>query len=231
MPRSVGRVTAAVDGTALTATALFTGFLKTMKLYYAPGACSMAPHIVLNELGIPYEAIKVDLKTKTFGGGENFIAVNGKGYVPVIELDNGARLTEVSAILQYLADLKPDKQLAPPAGSFERYQMQEWLNFISSEIHKSFAPLFNPAVSADWRTALTDRATNRFNWLVKQLEGHDFLMGSVFTVADAYLYNILSWARLVKFDMTPWPQLAGYMERIGTRPAVIETLKSEGLLR
>lgn len=202
-----------------------------MKLYYAPGACSMAPHIVLNELGIPYEAVKVDLKTKTVGGGESFLSINGKGYVPVLELDNGTRLTEVAAILQFLADLKPDKQLAPAQGSFERYQLQEWLNFIATEIHKSFAPLFNPSVSPDWRTALTDRLTNRLNWLVKQIEGQDFLMGQHFTVADAYLFNILSWARLVKFDMTPWPQLAAFMDRIGTRTAVVETLKSEGLLR
>mgnify|MGYP001287472701 FL=1 len=202
-----------------------------MKLYYAPGACWMTPHIVLNELGLPYEAVKVDLKTKTVAGGDSFVKINPKGYVPAIELDDGRHLTEVAAIVLYLADLKPEAGLAPANGTFERYQLVEWLTFISSEIHKGMGTLFNPTVSPDWRQASIDRLNNRFDWLSKQLDGKPYLMGDAFTIADAYLFNILSWARLVKFDLDPWPTLGDYAGRIGARPAVIETLKSEGLLR
>lgn len=203
-----------------------------MKLYYAPGACSMTPHIVLNELGLPYEAVKVDLKTKTIASsGDSFVKINPKGYVPALELDDGRRLTEVAAIVQYLADLKPEAGLAPANGTFERYQLTEWLTFIASEIHKGMGALFNPAASPDWREAAIDKLNNRFDWLSKQLDGKPYLMGDAFTVADAYLFNILSWARLVKFDLGPWPALGDYAGRIGARPAVVETLKSEGLLR
>lgn len=202
-----------------------------MKLYYAPGACSMAAHIVLNETGLPYEAVKVDLMTKTYTGGESFMAVNGKGMVPTLELDDGRRLTEVPAIVQYLADQNPQMRLAPPNGTFERYQQQEWLNFVASELHKQFAPLFNPTLPAEWRQMAIDKLSNRFDWLNKQLAGKSYLAGEQFTVADAYMFAILNWTRLLKFDLGPWPVLQEYIARVAARPSVTQTMKSEGLLK
>jgi len=177
-----------------------------MNLYYAPGACSLAPHIVMREAGFPVELKKVDLKAKQFEGGD-YKSVNGKGYVPAVKLDDGTVLTEAPVIMQYLADQKPDAGLAPKAGSMDRYRLQEWLNFITSELHKGMGNFFNPALTDDWRKAVTDRLGLRFDWLSKQLEGKKYLMGDKFTVADAYLFVVLNWAGPSKFDMGKWPML------------------------
>lgn len=201
-----------------------------MKLYHAPGACSLAPHIVLREAGYSFDAIKVDLKSKKTADSGDFTQVNGKGYVPVLELDSGERLTEGPAITQYLADQKPESGLAPKAGTMERYRLQEWLNFITSEVHKTVGALFNPAVQGDWRQATLDRITARFNWLNMQLEGKQYLMGTQFTVADAYLFTCLNWTNMVKIDLAPWPAIKSYVTRVAARPKVQEAMKAEGLV-
>lgn len=201
-----------------------------MNLYYAPGACSLAPHIVMREAGLPVELKKVDLKAKQFEGGD-FKAVNGKGYVPAVKLDDGTVLTEVPVIMQYLADQKPDAGLAPKPGSMDRYRLQEWLNFITSELHKGMGNFFNPALTEEWRKAVTDRLGLRFDWLARQLEGKQYLMGDKFTVADAYLFVILNWAAPSKFDLSRWPALQEYHKRVAARPKVQEALKAEGLVK
>ena len=201
-----------------------------MNLYYAPGACSLAPHIVMREAGIPVDLKKVDLKAKQFEGGD-YKTVNGKGYVPAVKLEDGSVLTEAPVIMQYLADQKPDAGLAPKSGTTERYRLQEWLNFITSELHKGMGNFFNPALTEEWRKAVTDRLVLRFDWLSKQLEGKKFLMGDKFTVADAYLFTILNWAGPSKFDMSKWPVLQDYHKRVGARPKVQEALKAEGLVK
>jgi glutathione S-transferase len=201
-----------------------------MNLYYSPGACSLAPHIVMREAGFPVDLKKVDLKAKQFEGGD-YKAVNGKGYVPAVKLDDGTVLTEAPVIMQYLADQKPDAGLAPKAGSMDRYRLQEWLNFITSEMHKGMGNFFNPALTDDWRKAVTDRLSLRMDWLSKQLEGKQYLMGDKFTVADAYLFVILNWAGPSKFDMSKWPVLQEYHKRVAARPKVQEAMKAEGLLK
>jgi glutathione S-transferase len=201
-----------------------------MNLYYAPGACSLAPHIVMREAGLPVELKKVDLKAKQFEGGD-YKAVNGKGYVPAVKLDDGTVLTEAPVIMQYLADQKPDAGLAPKPGSMERYRLQEWLNFITSELHKGMGNFFNPALTEEWRKAVTDRLGLRFDWLARQLEGKQYLMGDKFTVADAYLFVILNWAAPSKFDLGRWPVLQDYHKRVAARPKVQEALKAEGLVK
>jgi glutathione S-transferase len=201
-----------------------------MNLYYAPGACSLAPHIVMREAGFPVELKKVDLKAKQVEGGD-YKSVNGKGYVPAVKLDDGTVLTEAPVIMQYLADQKPDAGLAPKAGSMDRYRLQEWLNFITSELHKGMGNFFNPALTDDWRKAVTDRLGLRFDWLSKQLEGKKYLMGDKFTVADAYLFVILNWAGPSKFDLGKWPVLQEYHKRVAARPKVQEALKAEGLVK
>jgi len=201
-----------------------------MNLYYAPGACSLAPHIVMREAGFPVDLKKVDLKAKQFEGGD-YKTVNGKGYVPAVKLEDGTVLTEAPVIMQYLADQKPDAGLAPKAGSMDRYRLQEWLNFITSELHKGMGNFFNPALTDDWRKAVTDRLGLRFDWLSKQLEGKKYLMGDKFTVADAYLFVVLNWAGPSKFDMGKWPVLQEYHKRVAARPKVQEALKAEGLVK
>jgi glutathione S-transferase len=200
-----------------------------MKLYYSPGACSLAPHIAMREAGIPVELSKVDLKAKQYEGGD-YKQVNGKGYVPAIATDAGV-LTEAPVILQYIADQKPDAGLAPKAGSMERYRLQEWLNFITSEMHKGMGNFFNPALTDEWRKAVTDRLGIRMDWLAKQLEGKQYLMGDKFSVADAYLFTILNWAAPSKFDLSKWPAIVDYHKRVGARPKVQEALKAEGLVK
>jgi len=200
-----------------------------MKLYYAPGACSLSPHIVSREAGIPVELKKTSTKDKTIDGGGDYWKVNGKGYVPALELDNGQVLTEGPAIVQYLADQKPDTGLAPKAGSIERYRVQEWLNFITSEIHKGFSPLFRPTTPDEYKKIAKENLANRFNWLDKQLAGKDYLMGKQFTVADAYLFTVLRWTTPTKIDLSPWPNLGAYLARVAARPKVQEALKAEGL--
>ena len=202
-----------------------------MKLYYAPGACSLSPHIVSRELGIPLEMQKVNTKDKSMEGGGDFRTVNAKGYVPALDLGNGQVLTEGPAIVQYLADQKPDSGLAPKAGTVERYRLQEWLNFITSEIHKSFSPLFKPNTPDDYKKIAKENLGARFEWLDKQLAGREYLMDSGFTVADAYLFTVVNWSRAVGIDLAPYPNLAAYQKRVAARPKVREAMKAEGLLK
>ncbi len=202
-----------------------------MKLYYAPGACSLSPHIVARELGIPVELRKVNTKDKTIEGGGDYWKVNGRGYVPALELDNGGILTEGPAIVQYLADQKPAAGLAPKSGTFERYRLQEWLNFLTSEIHKGFSPLFRPNTPEEYKKIAKENIAARFDWLDKQLAGKDYLMGKTFTVADAYAFVLIGWSKFQGIDLARWPNLAAYHERVGLRPKVQEALQAEGLLK
>ena len=201
-----------------------------MNLYYSPGACSLAPHIVMREASIAVDLKKVDLKAKQYEGGD-YRKVNGKGYVPAVALEDGSVLTEAPVIMQYLADQKPEAGLAPKAGTTERYRLQEWLNFITSELHKGMGNFFNPALTDEWRKAVTDRLGLRFDWLAKQLEGKKYLMGDGFSIADAYLFTILNWAGPSKFDLGKWPVLQEYHKRVAARPRVQEALKAEGLVK
>jgi glutathione S-transferase len=191
-----------------------------MKLYFSPGACSLASHIVLRELGLPFEAVQVDLMKKTTKSGQDFATINPKGYVPALELDDGAMLTEGPAILQYLADRRPETKLAPANGTLERYRLQEWLAFINSELHKQFSPLFNPATPEQTRDSARKAIARRLGFVEAQLDGRAFLMGDAFTVADAYLYTVLGWTKHVGVDLAPFPNVVAFRERIDARPAV-----------
>ena len=202
-----------------------------MELYYTPGACSLSPHIVLREAGLPFTLQKVDLKSKAIESGGDFNGVNGKGYVPALKLDNGQVLTEGPAIVQYIADLKPEAGIAPAAGTMERYKLQEWLNFITAELHKAMGSMFNPAQTPEWKEAVKATLSKRLDWLSKQLEGKNYLMGETFSVADAYLFTVLGWAAHVGFDLSKWPVLQQYSARVGARPKVVEALKAEGLVK
>ena len=202
-----------------------------MKLYYAPGVCSLSPHIVLREAGFDFTLEKVDTKTHKTETGKDFYTINPKGYVPVLELNDGQLLTEGPAIVQYLADQKPAAKLAPANGTFERYRLQETLNFISTEIHKQFSPLFNPATPDDVRKSLFERLGTRFDFVVKQLGGKPYLFGDSFSVADAYLFTVVNWSKFVKLDLSKWPTLLDYLKRVAARPAVQAALKAEGLLK
>ena len=201
-----------------------------MKLYYSPGACSLSPHITLAEAGLPYTIEKVDLKVKKTETGADFFAINPTGYVPALVLDNGEMLSEGPAIVQYLADLVPAKKLAPPAASFERVRLQEVLNYISTELHKSFSPLFNPAAPEDWKTFMRGQILRRLEPMEKRLAKADYLMGE-FTVADAYLFTILGWTRLVGIDLKENAVLSAYIARVKARPAVQQAMKEEGLIK
>lgn len=200
-----------------------------MKLYYAPGACSLSPHIVLLESGLPFSTEKVDLKTKKTASGADYRAINSKGAVPSLALDDGEILTEGSAVVQYIADQKPHSGLAPPAGSFERYRLMEMLNYIAAEVHKSFGPLFNPAASADAKAAASTAIGTKLDWLTGQLGGKPYLLGETFTVADAYLFTVLRWTGRVGIDLARWPVLKAYQARVAERPKVREALEAEGL--
>lgn len=200
-----------------------------MKLYYAPGACSLSPHIVIEEAGLPVQLKKVDLAISQVEGGGDYLQINSKGYVPALELDDGSVLTEGPAIVQYLADQRPDSGLMPRAGTMERYRVQEWLNFISAEIHKNFSPLFNPHAAAEWKAGVLGNLRNRVGWLDGQVTGRRYLLGETFTVADAYLFTVLSWSGLVGLDLAPWPALTAYLERVRNRPRVQAALRAEGL--
>lgn len=201
-----------------------------MKLYYTPVACSMAPHIALREAGLEFELVKVDLATKVTENGDDFNAINPKGYVPALELDNGEILTEVAAILQYIGDQKPGSGLTPEAGTMARYRLAEMLSFLSGELHKSFSPLFDPTTSDEARQAIAERIGRRFAYINEQLEGQDYIMGDTFSVADTYLNTILGWARHTQMDLSAWPNITAYADRIMARPAVQETFKAEGLM-
>ncbi len=202
-----------------------------MKLYYSPGACSLSPHIVLCELGLPHGLVRVDLKSHQTENGTDYYTINPKGYVPAIELDNGQLLTEGPAIVQYLADQQPAAGLLPPAGTLERARVQEWLTFIGTELHKNFSPLFRPTASDDWKAAARTQIANRLALVAKALEGKDYLTGTRFCVADAYLFTVLNWSRMVDIDLSPWPAILAFQKRVAARPAVQEALASEGLLK
>jgi glutathione S-transferase len=202
-----------------------------MKLYYAPGACSLSPHIVLLEAGVPFTLEKVDLKTKKTEKGTDYLTINSKGSVPALQLDDGRVLTEGPAVVQYLADQKPDSALAPRAGAFERYQLMEILNYLSSEVHKAFGPLFNPETSAEVKAASKTEIAKKFDWLSGFLGSKTHLLGNTFTVADAYLFTLLSWTGHVGIDLSKWPVLTAYHSRIAQRPKVQQALKEEGLLK
>jgi glutathione S-transferase len=202
-----------------------------MKLYYFTGACSLSPHIVLLEAGLPFTLEKIDFATKKTSTGIDYFTINSKGAVPALQLDDGRVLTEGPAIVQYLADLKPESGLAPRAGTFERYQLMEILNYITSEVHKGFSPLFNPKISADWKASALANLEKKFDWLTGFLTGKTFLMGNTFTVADAYLFTVLNWTKILKIDLGKWPVLTAYQSRIAQRPKVQQALKEEGLLK
>jgi glutathione S-transferase len=202
-----------------------------MKLYYAPGACSLSPHIVAREAGIAIELEKVDLRAHKTENGEDFMAVNPKGYVPALKLDDGSVLTEGPAIVQYLADQKPASKLAPAAGTLERYRLQEWLAFIGTELHKSFGPLFNPATPDAVKQTAKANIEKRLAYLNDQLAKRQFLLGDTFTAADAYAFTILNWTNFVGMDLKAYPNVAAYSGRIAARPKVQEALKAEGLVK
>ena len=201
-----------------------------MKLYYSPGACSLSPHIVACEAELPLELIKVDLNNKLTETKEDFQQLNPNGYVPLLILDDGSQLTEGPAIVQYLADQAPDKKLIPLAGTFERYKSQQWLNFISTEIHKSFGLLFNPAASDATKELAIDILKKRLAIVAEQLSSQPYLLGETFSVADAYLFVTLSWGQYVNVDISRWPALARYADKISERPAIQKAMKAEGLI-
>ena len=202
-----------------------------MKLYYSAGACSLSPHIVLRESGLAFEPVLASTKTHKLQDGTDYYGINPKGYVPLLELDGGERLSEGPVIVQYIADQVPDKKLAPPAGTMARYRLQEWLNFITSELHKGFSPLFNPAVPEDARPVFRKKLVERFTWVDGQLAGKAYLMGDEFSVADAYLFTVASWAPHVGVDITGLANLSAFSARMFARPAVQAAMKAEGLLK
>jgi len=201
-----------------------------MKLYYYPGACSIAPHIVAREAGIALDLEKVDLGSKRTATGEDYLAVNPKGYVPALRLDDGSVLTEVSAIIQYLADQAPASGLIPAAGTMERYRILEWIGYVSTEIHKGFGPLWNAKLAPEARAAAVAALSHRLDLVEKVLARQPFLTGERFTVVDAYLFAVASWAPWVKLDMAPWPKLRDFVARVAARPKVQEALVAEGLV-
>lgn len=202
-----------------------------MKLYYSPGACSLSPHIALREAGLPVELKKVDLPNKKIEGGGDYWQVNGKGYVPALELPDGTVLTEGPAIVQYIADQVPDSGLAPKAGTVARYRLQEWLNFITAEFHKNFSPLFNKTAGAEWKAGALANLQKRLPWLDKQLTGKNYLLGDQFTVADGYLFTVLNWAHMLNVSLAEYPAITAFLDRVRARPKVREALMAEGLIK
>ncbi|MCZ2088898.1 MAG: glutathione transferase GstA [Burkholderiales bacterium] len=202
-----------------------------MKLYSSPGACSLSPHIVLHEAGLAYEPVLASTKTHKLADGTDFYSINPLGYVPVLELDDGTRLREGPAIVQYLADQAPQKNLAPAPGTLARYRLQEWLSFIGTEVHKGFGPLFAPGTPEEYKPQIKQRLLSRLQWVDGELAGKQYLMGDHFTVADAYLFTVTNWAQFVGLDISQLKNLAAYRERIGARPAVQAAMKAEGLLK
>jgi glutathione S-transferase len=202
-----------------------------MKLYYSPGACSLSPHIVLREAGLAFDLVLASTKTHKLQDGTDYYGINPLGYVPLLELDDGTRLREGPAIVQYIADQVPVKNLAPANGTLPRYRLQEWLTFIGTELHKSFSPLFNPAMPEEGKQIYRDRLAARFKWVDGQLAGKDYLMGEHFSVADAYLFTVSNWTQPMKIDLSSLPNLLAFRERVSARPAVQEAMKAEGLLK
>jgi glutathione S-transferase len=201
-----------------------------MKLYYSPGACSLSPHIALMEAGLAYTTEKVDLRTKKTESGVDYTTINSKGAVPALLLDDQQVLTEGAAIVQYIADQKPGSGLAPQAGSLERYRLMELLNYLAAEVHKAFGPLFNPKSPSDVKAAAIANLGTRFDWLSNYLGAKPYLLGDTFTVADGYLFTLLSWCSKLGVDLSKWPALVAYHARVAQRPKVQATLRAEGLL-
>ena len=202
-----------------------------MKLYYSPGACSLSPHIVLQESGLPFTAVLASTKTHKLQDGTDFYGINPLGYVPLLELDDGTRLREGPAIVQYIADQAPDKNLAPANGTLPRYKLQEWLTFIGTEIHKSFSPLFNPNMPEEGKAIYRERLNGRFAFVDSQLAGKQYLMGDSFSVADAYLFTVSNWTVPMKIDISGLANLVAFRERMAARPAVQAAMKAEGLIK
>ena len=201
-----------------------------MKLYFSPGACSLAPHIVLSESGIAFDTVKVDLRTHQLADGTDYYTINPKGYVPLLELDNGERLSEVAVILQYIADRKPGT-LAPAYGTFERYRVMEWLNFIATEVHKQYGPLWYPDTPEATKEKQRATLAKRFDFIVMALAKQPYLTGESFTIADAYLFTVVNWSGMLKFDLSRWPALQQFQKRVAERPQVHAALKAEGLVK
>ncbi|WP_274629379.1 glutathione transferase GstA [Arvimicrobium flavum] len=200
-----------------------------MKLYYMPGACSLAPHIVANEAGIPLELRKVDGKAKTTEDGENFLDANPNGYVPALILEDGDMLTEASVVVQYLADRKPDTGLMPPAGSMARYRVQQWLSFVATELHKSLGVFFKPGTPEETKAANREHLERRLKHVDANLDGKTFLTGDTLTAADAYLWTVLGWTKFAAVDLSPFANVQRFMATVAARPAVVQALKAEGL--
>lgn len=201
-----------------------------MKLYYSPGACSLSPHIVLHESGLSFEAVKAPTKTHKLDDGTDYYTINPLGYVPYLVLDDGRTLHEGPAIVQYLADQVPAKNLAPANGTWERYKLQEWLNVVGTELHKGFSPLFNPAMPEEAKVLAKDRLMSRLKWVDAQLAGKQYLMGDNFTVADAYLFVVTNWTKPTGMDISGFANLSAFRARVGARPAVVAAMKAEGLI-
>ncbi|RYF40072.1 MAG: glutathione transferase GstA [Comamonadaceae bacterium] len=202
-----------------------------MKLYYSPGACSLSPHIVLREAGLAFEPVLASTKTHALADGTDYYGINPLGYVPMLELDDGTRLREGPAIVQYIADLVPTRNLAPANGTLPRYRLQEWLTFIGTEVHMTFRPLFNPNMPEDGKKIYRERLAARLAWINGDLGDKPYLTGDDFSVADAYLFTVTNWARPMAIDLTPYPKLLSWRERVAARPAVQEAMKAEGLLK
>ena len=202
-----------------------------MKLYYSPGACSLSPHIALHEAGLAFTPVLASTKSHKLQDGTDYYSINPLGYVPMLELDDGTRLREGPAIVQYIADQVPLKMLAPVNGSLQRYRLQEWLTFIGTEIHKGFSPLFNPATPEEYKTMAREKVLQRLQWVDSQLADKQYLMGDQFTVADGYLFTVTNWAKPTSLDISALTNLAAYRERVAARPAVQEAMKAEGLLK
>ena len=202
-----------------------------MKLYYTPGACSQAPHIILHEAGLPHDSARVDLRAKKLDDGSDYLRINPKGYVPALELDDGQVLTEGPAIVQFLADRRPEAGLVPAAGTFERYRVVEMLGYLNSELHKTYSPLFNPNTSQEVRAERHEYLKKRYALIEQQLTGRDYLFGERFGVADAYLFTLTNWAKTVKLDLSDFPSLLAFQQRVAARPAVQAALKAEGLIK
>jgi glutathione S-transferase len=200
-----------------------------MKLYYSPGACSQAAHIVLHETGFSHDSARVDLRAKTVEDGADYLRINPKGAVPALQLENGEVLTENAVILQYLGDRSGSSDLFPPLGDFRRYRVLEWLNFVATELHKGFGPLWNPAAASEWKQATRHLLAKKFDYVEQQLGDQDFLTGSRFTIADAYLFVMLGWTAIHGIDLARWPGLAEFRRRVGQRPSVRQVLEFEGL--
>ena len=201
------------------------------KLYYSPGACSLSPHIALREAGLPFQLVLASTKTHKLPDGTDYYGINPKGYVPLLELDDGQRLSEGPAIVQYIADQAPASKLAPAFGTMERYRLMEWLNFITSELHKGFSPLFNPAMPEEAKALARAKLVERLTWVDSPLAGKSYLMGDGFTVADGYLFTVAGWGQHVGVDIKPLANLSAHMARVAARPAVQEAMKAEGLLK